>query len=330
MTRRTVDHATARRAALIAGIWVPLAIVGAAEIAVFAVGLSSGHNLIVHWGGSGADRTGPWWTYAILIAAIGLPIIAGVGFFLARATRMAGMNAWMPAVVVGVTIFHALALGVGSVVLNGSPLAPVLPIVAGFVLGVVAALITWRLLPQEAPAPSTVESAPAIPVKHGEVAAWTGRFNPPAGLILVVVGVIVALLTLDIVLQLTIGVRNIIIWIAPLILLVVVVTTSEFRIRASQAGLVVRSIVGWPAFHIPAADIARAGVIDVNPMADFGGWGLRWVVGPGGKGRVGIVNRKGEALEVVRRDGRSMVITVDDAATAAAVLETYAKKQADE
>jgi hypothetical protein len=328
MTRRTVDHATARRAALIAGIWIPLAIVVVAEIVVIAIGLTSGRDLIVHWGGSPTGRTGPWWTYAYLIPGIGLPIIAGVGFFLTRATRMAGMNAWMPAVVMGVTVFHAIGIGVGVVVLNGSPLAPLFPILVGVILGLGAAVLTWRILPREAPAPSTVERATAIPVARGEVAAWTGRFNPPAGLILVIVGVIVALLTLDIVLQLTVGVRNIIIWIAPLILLVVLVATSEFRIRASEAGLVVRSIVGWPAFHIAAADIARAGVIQVDPMADFGGWGLRWVVGPGGKGRVGIVNRKGEALEVVRRDGRSIAITIDDAGTAAAVLETYANKSA--
>ena len=49
------------------------------------------------------------------------------------------------------------------------------------------------------------------------------------------------------------------------------------------------------------------------------------MIGPRGKGRWGIVTRRGSGLEVVRRDGRSIVVTVDDAGTAAAVLETYAR-----
>jgi hypothetical protein len=326
VTYRIVDHATARRAALIAAIWIPLAIIVVAEIVVAIVGLGSHDTLIVHWGGTGSDRTGPWWTYAILIAAIGLPIVAGTGFFLARASRLSAMNTWMPAIVLGVTVFHALGIGVGAVVLNGASFTPLVPIVGGAVIGVAAALITWRVLPREAPAPSTIEPAGAIPVKSGEVAAWTGRYHPPAGLIGVIAGVIAALVVLDLVLDLTSTVRAIGLWIVPGILLVVLVATAEFRIRASSAGLTVRSIVGIPYFRVPAADIARAGVVHVNPIADFGGWGLRWVIGPSGKSRIGIVSRKGQALEVVRKDGRSIVISVDDAGTAAAVLETYAHK----
>lgn len=54
----------------------------------------------------------------------------------------------------------------------------------------------------------------------------------------------------------------------------------------------------------------------VNPMGDFGGWGLRLSV----DGRVGVVLRTGEALQITRRKGRPFVVTVDDAETAAAVL----------
>jgi hypothetical protein len=239
---------------------------------------------------------------------------------------MAGMNAWMPAIVVGVTVFHAIGIGAGVVLLNGAPFTPLVPIVGGAVLGIASGLLTWQLLPREALRPNTIEPAATIPVKPGEVAAWTGRFHPPAGLIGVIVGVIVAIVILDLVLDLLGNVRAIGLWIAPAILLVVLVATAEFRIRASAAGLTVRSIVGLPYFRVPAADIARAGVVQVNPLADFGGWGLRFVIGPGGKRRIGMVSHNGQALEVVRRDGRSIVISVEDAGTAAAVLETYAHK----
>ena len=57
-------------------------------------------------------------------------------------------------------------------------------------------------------------------------------------------------------------------------------------------------------------------------MAEFGGWGYR--VGRGG--RVGVVLRTGEALQVQRTGGRAFVVTVDDAATGAALLNTLAAR----
>ena len=74
------------------------------------------------------------------------------------------------------------------------------------------------------------------------------------------------------------------------------------------------------------AEAARHGAA-VDPLTDFGGWGIRWVVGPNHRGRWGVITRRGPGLEVVRRDGRSIVITVDDASTGAAVLQTYARRQ---
>ena len=63
-------------------------------------------------------------------------------------------------------------------------------------------------------------------------------------------------------------------------------------------------------------------MVDVSPFAEFGGWGYR--VGRGG--RVGIVLRSGPALQVERTGGRSLVVTVDDAATGAALLNTLAAR----
>jgi len=178
--RRVVDHATARRAALVATIRGPLAIVVVAEVILIGIGVVGGRPVIVHWG-AGSDRTGPWWTYAVLVAAIGLPFIAVIGFFMVRATRMAGMNSWMPAVAMGVTVFHTVGLGVGSVVLNDSPLAPALPLGGGVVLAIAAALLTWRLLPREAATAESVEAADTIPMGSNEVAAWAGTVELPRG-----------------------------------------------------------------------------------------------------------------------------------------------------
>ena len=57
-------------------------------------------------------------------------------------------------------------------------------------------------------------------------------------------------------------------------------------------------------------------------LGEFGGWGIRF-----GRGRrLGIVMRSGEALDVQNRNGSALVVTVDDAATAAALLKAVAAR----
>ncbi len=326
MTRRLVDHASARRAALVATIWVPLAIVVASEAVVIILGATGPSQLVVHWGAAG-DRYGPWWTYAILVAAIGFPVVALFGFFIARSTRMAGMNAWMPAFAMGITVFHTLGMGVGSVVLNSSPLAPAVPLAGGAVLGVAAGLLTWWLLPREAPTRSGIEASEGLPVRPGEVAAWTGRVELATWFLSLITGVAAVLIVVGVLLLLTVSRHAWAILIAPALMLTAALTTAQFVVTASPRGLVIRSTLGWPRLSVPIADLATAGVVHVDPLPDFGGWGLRWVIGPSGKGRWGIVTHRGPGLEVVRHDGRSIVVTIDDASTAAAVLETYAREQ---
>jgi hypothetical protein len=326
MTGRIVDHATARRAALVAAIWAPLAIVVASEAVIIGVGATGSPRLIVHWG-AGPDRTGAWWTYAVLVAAIGFPVIAFIGFFIVRATRMVGMNAWMPALAVGITVFHALGMGVGSVVLNASRLAPALPLGGGAVLAVTATFLTWWLLPREAPAGTGVEAADTLPLRPGEVAGWTGKVDLPAWFVALIAAVAAALIVVGVLLLLAVSWKAWPIFLSPTLLLVVLLVTAQFVVTAGPHGFVVRSAIGWPRLSVPVASLARAGVVPIDPMADFGGWGIRWVLGPSRKGRWGIVTRRGPGLEVVRRDGRSIVVTVDDAGTAAAVLETYVTKR---
>jgi hypothetical protein len=57
-------------------------------------------------------------------------------------------------------------------------------------------------------------------------------------------------------------------------------------------------------------------VVSVAPLGDYGGLGLRHR-----RGVTAVATRGGEALEVTRADGRRLVLTVDDAATAAGVLQ---------
>ena len=58
-------------------------------------------------------------------------------------------------------------------------------------------------------------------------------------------------------------------------MLTALLTTARFVVTAGPRGLVVRSALGWPRLSVPASDLAAAGVVQVDPMADFGGWGVR-------------------------------------------------------
>jgi hypothetical protein len=93
---------------------------------------------------------------------------------------------------------------------------------------------------------------------------------------------------------------------------------TSITVATGPAGLKVRfGPLGWPAIRVPLAAIEAVEVEDVEPMA-YGGWGYR--VMPGVRA---VVIRRGVGMRV-RRSGRpDLVVTVDDAATAAGVLAAH-------
>lgn len=110
-------------------------------------------------------------------------------------------------------------------------------------------------------------------------------------------------------------------WLLVLAVLVAVVCIgfTRFRVTVDDDGLTVR-MLGFRAVHVPVAEVARADVTDVDAFWEFGGWGLRVDV----HGRTGVVSRAGEALRVRRGDSSEVIVTIDDAATAAALLNAAA------
>ncbi len=96
-----------------------------------------------------------------------------------------------------------------------------------------------------------------------------------------------------------------------------VLVFAEVRSTVAKRGVVVS--LGWlgvPSWTVPMNTIERAEVEQVNPMA-YGGWGYR--LRPGVKA---IVTRGGESLRLVRSDKADLVLTVDDAATGAGVINS--------
>ncbi|MEU4878336.1 DUF1648 domain-containing protein [Streptomyces sp. NPDC021608] len=71
----------------------------------------------------------------------------------------------------------------------------------------------------------------------------------------------------------------------------------------------------WPRIRLPLESLTGASHRQVDALGDFGGWGYR--VRAGGSG---VILRSGPTLVVRRAGGREFAVTVDDPATAAALL----------
>ncbi|MDM8083624.1 DUF1648 domain-containing protein [Cellulomonas cellasea] len=183
-------------------------------------------------------------------------------------------------------------------------------LVIGGIGGALAALLT----PGDRPQPTTDPVPPTatrVPLAPQERATWvqrvTGRSMIAVAGTLVVVAVITA------------RVADSPVALAPLaVVLVVLLAHVQFTVTVDSRGLRVRSLLGFPRLTVPADEVLHAEEVSVSPLREFGGWGYR----VGASGRVGIVVRQGAALQVTRTGGRVYVVTVDDAATGAALLNT--------
>ncbi|MFD8570770.1 DUF1648 domain-containing protein [Streptomyces sp. NPDC059639] len=98
---------------------------------------------------------------------------------------------------------------------------------------------------------------------------------------------------------------------------------GRVQVTVGPRGLVVaQSLLSWPRVRIPLEQVESASRRTISPLGDFGGWGYR--IRPGASG---VVLRAGEALVVRRSGGREFAVTVDDAGTAAALLNSLVARK---
>ncbi|MCA6094007.1 DUF1648 domain-containing protein [Streptomyces sp. SCA3-4] len=188
----------------------------------------------------------------------------------------------------------------------------------GVALAVAAAAggLGWLLAGRDAtparePAPVV---APRLELRDGEAVTWTRSITSRPlrriGLALVLPGAAVGLLA---------G------WGAgagPVVGGLLVCAFSAARITVDRHGLT--ATLPWlprPRLRIPLDRIASATSRPIDPLPDLGGWGYRVV-----PGRSGLVLRSGEAVVARLITGSEFVVTVDDAATAAALLDALAAR----
>ena len=285
-------------------------------------------DIVVHWGPSGADGYAPAWSFVIGMAAIGLvaPLALGIPLLATRGDQTSVLQKFLAALSLALSGLFA-ALGVW--VILGQQQADVVPPVWTGLLPALGATIVlgalgwWLSPPAVAVKPSGTAATP-LPLGPGERAVWIGRTHLATPAIVTIALVIVVVSAAAVIAAAVTDGRLGALVCVPILLVVVLLTTSFWTVQADDAGLTVRSAAGWPRFRTPAAQIAGAGTTDVRVLGEFGGWGIRF-----GRGRrLGIVMRSGEALEVQNRNGSALVVTVDDAGTAAGLLSAVAQRAA--
>ncbi|WP_201308736.1 DUF1648 domain-containing protein [Puerhibacterium puerhi] len=276
-----------------------------------------------HWSGARADgfmsleadlavMVGTSAAFVALFVAIGVRAGQSAAARKVAAAGAVGLSALMAVLVPG-----SLAAQRGLADAADAPnpgTATALSFAAMVALGAAA----WFAVPGDPPSRAdgpVPADAPRVPLGDGERAVWLRRAAGGVGIAIGAVAVLVAVSS-----ALASGTWGTLV--VPLVLALVLAAMFAFTVRVDATGLTVRSALGWPRSHVPADEIERASVVQVRPFGDFGGWG--WRIGR--DGRVGVVLRAGEGLLVERSGGRSLVVTVDDAATAAALLNTMAER----
>ncbi len=315
--------------ALAATVGLPIAI----AVACWAITRSFLSELpdpvATHWGaGSEPDdfqaRNSAGLTTALLAGVLGAVI--GLGLWVAF--RKASMVARGAGALAGGLSGLVGAVGVGTLWiqrgLSDARAATDIdtPMGIAFAVGLACAVLGAVVMSGEVPGAARATGpvppdAPRLPLGESERALWLGWAHSPAMLYVAIGSVVLPLAVLAI-----LGISTLPILAVLAATAILMVCMSTFRVSANDDGLRVRSIAGWPRFHVPLSDVVEAEVVEVAPMREFGGWGLRGDL----KGRFGVILRKGPALEVCRGDGSRFLVTVDGAAEAAALLNALADR----
>jgi len=327
----SADVRTARRRFLLVGCALP------AAITVIAVGLMLSWlpevpaTVATHWSGSGPDGFGPAWAVPLGTAVVGFGLVALFTAIMLTGTRG---GQWGPMlrllgalsigtnvlVVVGITWSFGMQRGLADA--HDAPgIGPQFLMCA--VLALATGFIGWLVQPNVTTDGRTpARTVEPLHLAAGERAVWvrTTAMNRTG-----VIVIVVSILALAIGTVVVAASGSTAWWVmlgVTVLLALLAVTTLVFRVRVDDRGLIVRSPLGIPRFQVPIDDVEAVAVTSVQPTAEFGGWGIR--LAP--DGAFGIVLRAGEALQVTRRNGRRFVVTVDDAATAAALLEALSAR----
>lgn len=309
-----------RRIIVLVGLVLPLVVIAASVALMIAWLPRLPDPVATHWGPSGEpDGFGSPW------AAIGLLAVIGVVFSMlmtytalravARGAEPASVRltvVFSPVFAVLLSVIIAGSLGMQVDLDDATEAGGVFWVfLAAAAAAAVTGVLTWLALPSRGSNPPTPTPEPAVTLEPGERAVWTRTVSAPRQVLAVPVAV-GALGLVPVFLDPEMWWSSaLLILLAALIALVLVA-----RVTVDSSGLVVRSLLGFRMLRVRLADVVSAASVEVDPVAEFGGWGMRF----DSRGRRGVVLASGPAIQVERSSGGPIVVTVDDAATAAALL----------
>lgn len=201
----------------------------------------------------------------------------------------------------------------------GWPIAAVLVLAAVIGLGSGALVPSWSV--RSTTEPAGVAGRP-IELNESDRVSWTRSVGSPWPVALIIASSVVVTAVVAMITGLW-GLLGI-----TAMLLVLAVVMFAIRVTVDDSGVTVRSLVRWPHSHIPLDQITDARVVQVSALRDFGGYGFRvGIGGPLGTAK-GWVLRSGPALLMDRADGSSDLVVVEDAATAAGLVNALRQRAA--
>ncbi|MCX4981920.1 DUF1648 domain-containing protein [Streptomyces sp. NBC_00572] len=278
-------------------------------------------TLATHFGGDGSRADGFTGRVAFAVISVGLLLVLRIGWrVLVRRTALWG--AWATAGFAGTLLVLVLWDNLDAVdpARVTSPLTNLaLAAAVAAVLALVGRGLTL-LVPPGDPAGQPAETdGPRLTLGASEVAGWS---RATASLPLFLIGVIALVIPVGLVQELW---PDALLALPGLVIGVPCLALARIRVTVDRRGVTVRpSLFSWPRVRVPLDEVAGASVRDLDISTvhtDFGGWGYR-VRGH----RTGIMLHSGEALVVRRNSGREFAVTVPDAHTAAALLNTLAER----
>lgn len=275
--------------------------------------------IAIHWGLDGRpDGSAPLIVDAVLLSMMTALVTLLMAYSVGRADRsiarvMLALSHGLGALLV-LLRWRIIERNLDVAVWTDAGTVTFLDIAVLFALAVPLALVGWWLGGQHPELPRPVRQVVAQALPEDGRLGWTGRqsstFGRLLGPALLVAGALTTAVRVapeTLVIGLSLAVAGLLLW-----------WFTSIGVATGAAGLKVRfGPLGWPLIHVPLASIEAVEVEEVEPMA-YGGWGYRLM--PGVRA---VVIRRGIGLRVRRRGQADLVVTVDDAPTAAGVLAAH-------
>ncbi len=323
-----MNHALYTARILIVTLIAPLILVGIALAVSFPLAAQLPARVVVHWDLAGhPNGYGSPFQFPIGLASVCLPLIAifgGAVVLISHRGPLTPLAKLLAVTSIWVTLIVSVTF-LGSLLDNnaGADIGAMLGL--GLAAATVVAAGAWFVLPPGVRGVGGSVRPAVVPVTlaQGERASWIRTASLPVGMIWVIVGICVVIAVVTIVS--TIATNGQYWWLSfvPVVVLLIALSNFAWTVRVDARGVSIRSVLGIPVVRVPLDQVTSADVIDVQAIAQYGGWGIRFPL----NGRIGVIVRSGEALEVHRRKGLDIVVTVDDATSAAALLNALVDRQ---